>query len=224
MKLVSKIFLGLLWIGLATSCGLDNYDEPQSSLQGKVTYNGEALGVRGTSDAVQLQLYQDGYDKHDPITVYVGQDGTFKAVLFDGEYKLVTKNGNGPWVNKRDTVKVNVHGNTTCEVPVTPYYTISGATISLSGSTATASATINKVVSSASVSSILLLVSKTAFVDEGTYIARKEMENPQEGTISLALDMTSNKDFASAKYLYARIGVKAAGADQYLYSPVVQIK
>ncbi len=223
MKLISNIFSCLLCTLFITSCGLDNYDEPQSTLSGRVVYNGQAVCVRGTNDAVQVQLYQDGYEKHDPINVYVGQDGTFKAILFNGEYKLVTKSGNGPWQTKQDTITVKVSGGATCEVPVTPYFTITNESITLSGNQVNASATVNQVVSSSSVSSILLLVSKTAFVDEGTYCARQEI-SPTIGSISLSVDLTDNKDAASAKALYARVAVKAAEADQYIYTPVIQIK
>ena len=129
-----KYFIILLSVMMFTACGLDNYDAPQSELHGKITYNGETLGLRGTGEAVQLQLYQDGYELRDNIPVYVGQDGTFKAKLFDGEYKLVTRNQNGPWVNSRDTTVIKLNGSTTIEVKVTPYFTISGTNISLNGS------------------------------------------------------------------------------------------
>src|SRR5690606_41577865 len=94
--IMKKIWIVLLPLALmAGGCGFDNYDEPQSKLFGRVTYNGEALGVRGTGEAVQLQLYQDGYELRNPISAYVAQDGTFEATLFDGEYKLVTRDNNG---------------------------------------------------------------------------------------------------------------------------------
>ncbi|MCE5225034.1 MAG: DUF3823 domain-containing protein [Porphyromonadaceae bacterium] len=224
MKIISNILSFFLLAVLFTGCGLDNYEEPQSKLMGKVTYNGETLGLRGTSGSVQLQIYQDGYAKHDPVAVYVNQDGTFEAMLFDGEYKLVTRNNNGPWVNDRDTVLVNVKGTTDCEVEVTPYFTISNESISLSGNTVNASLSINKIVSTATVSSVMLLVSKTAFVDEGTYIARQNLTTGAIGASTLSLDLSNNTDVAKATQLYARIGVKATGADQAIYSDVVKIR
>ena len=81
-KIVSAVLCGLF----ITSCGLDNYDEPQSTLEGRVVYNNQPVYVRGTSDAVQLQLYQDGYEKRDPLSVFVSEDGSFSAILFDGQY------------------------------------------------------------------------------------------------------------------------------------------
>ena len=112
MKMYKYILLFVIVVFTATSCGLDNYDAPQSRLHGKITYNGQTLGLRGTGEAVRLQLYQDGYQLHDNIQVYVDQNGTFEALLFDGEYKLVTRDRNGPWVNTRDTIVVNLKGST----------------------------------------------------------------------------------------------------------------
>ncbi len=224
MKIVTNIFLSVLCVLFASSCGLDNYDEPQSTLEGRVVYNNQPICVRGTADAVQVQLYQDGYDKHDPISVYVTQDGSFKAILFDGQYKLITRSGNGPWLNSSDTIVVNVNGYTTCELPVTPYFTLSDEKFSLDGNILKGSALVTKVVPSSSITNALLLISKTAFVDEGTYLAREEINNVSEGTLSMSLDLTDNEEVASAVALYARIGIKPSESDQFVYTPVVQIR
>lgn len=224
MKLITNILLFFSLATVFTGCGLDNFDEPQSRLFGKVTYNGEALGLRGTNSSIKLQVYQDGYAKHDPVTVYVGQDGTFEALLFDGEYKLIPTKNNGPWVSNQDTVLVNLKGVTECEVKVTPYFTISDESISFDEKTVNASFKINKIVPTATVSSVMLLVSKTAFVDEGTYISRKSLSTATAGSTTLSLDLTENADVAKAIQLYARIAVKASGADQAIYSKVIKLK
>lgn len=224
MKIITNIFFSVLCILFASGCGLDNYDEPQSTLEGRVVYNNQPICVRGTADAVQVQLYQDGYDKHDPIPVYLTQDGSFKAILFNGQYKLITRSGNGPWLNSSDTIVVNVNGYTRCELPVTPYFTLSNESFSLNGNVLNGSALVTKVVSTSSITNALLLVSKTAFVDEGTYLAREGISSVSEGTLSMSLDLTGNTEAASAEALYARIGVKPAESDQFVYTPVVQIK
>src|SRR3546814_332583 len=142
MTTTMKKYLNMLLlpaIVAVSSCGLDNYDAPESKMVGRVVHNGEPVGVRGTGEAVQLQLYQDGYELRDPIPVYVNQDGSFEAKLFDGEYKLVTRNNNGPWVNDRDTTVVNVKGTANVDIEVTQFYTLSNVQLSLSGSNANAS-------------------------------------------------------------------------------------
>lgn len=224
MKIYKIILLAVIAVFAITSCGLDNYDEPKSKIIGKITYNGEPVGLRGTGEAVQLQLYQDGYQLHDNISVYVTQDGTFEALLFNGEYKLTTKDKNGPWVNTRDTTLVSLKGTAEVELKVTPYFTISGEAITLNGSTLTTTFNINQIVSSSSIDYVTLLISKTSFVDDVTNIARKDFKDQKAGSVSLSMDLSGNKEVANAKALYARVGVRTVGADQAVYSKVVRLK
>src|SRR5690606_8160813 len=209
----------------ASSCGLDNYDAPESKLVGRVVYNGEPVGVRGTGEAVQLQLYQDGYELHNPIPVYVAQDGSFEAKLFDGEYKLVTRNNNGPWVNDRDTTVVNVKGTANVDIEVTPFYTLSNVQLSLSGSNANASFQINEVAGGLDIEYVMILVGKTSFVDDVSYTARVDINEAAAGsTVTGSIDLTNNSDFKSGKALYARVGLRPVGKDQAIYSQVVKLR
>lgn len=206
-----------------TACGLDNYDAPKSTLRGRITYKGETLGLRGTGEAVQLQLYQDGYELRDNIPVYVGQDGTFEALLFDGEYKLVTRNQNGPWVNSRDTTVINLKGSTSIDVEVTPYFTISDANISLNGSELKGNFTVNKIVETAEIEYVMLLVSKTNFVDDVSNIARKDFNDKEPGTVNLSMTL-SDDVMNKSKALFGRVGVRTKGADQAIYSEVIRLR
>lgn len=224
MKIISNIFSVVLLALVITSCGKDNYDAPGSTLTGKVTYNGEAINLRGTGEAIQLQLFQDGYAKRDPISVYVGQDGTFEACLFDGEYKLVTRDSNGPWVNSRDTTIVSVKGSTSVELKVTPYFTISGEQISVSGSTLNAAFTINKVTATSSINKVMLILSKTQFADDVNNIFRKDITGVTFGSVSFTADLSGNSDVVNAKALYGRVAVLTNGADQAIYSTLVRLK
>ena len=105
----------------------DNFDEPKSMLYGKVTYQDRYIGVRGSGQKVQMQLYQEGFGKKDPIPVNITQDGTFQALLFNGDYKLVTRDKNGPWVNHRDTVylttltEIRLRGHSSRHFEKAPY-------------------------------------------------------------------------------------------------------
>lgn len=224
MKRYNYILSIIIIVFAMSSCGLDNYDAPKSQLRGKITYNGEAVGLRGTGEAVQLQLYQDGYQLRDHISVYVGQDGTFEALLFDGEYKLVTRNQNGPWVNSRDTMTVNVKGFTEIELNVTPFFTISNENISLNGSVLNASFTVNQIVNTAVIDYVTLLLGKTSFVDDVSNFVRKDFGDQEAGNINLSTDLSGNNDLITAKTLFARVGVRTVGADQAIYSKVFRLK
>ena len=222
-KYISMLLLPA--IVAVSSCGLDNYDAPESNLVGRVVYNGEPVGVRGTGEAVQLQLYQDGYELRDPIPVYVSQDGSFEAKLFDGQYKLVTRDNNGPWVNDRDTTVVNVKGTANIDVEVTPFYRLSNIQLSLNGNEAEASFQIDEIAGGLDIDYVMILVGKTSFVDDVSYTARVDIDDATAGTtVTGSIDLTNNEDFQSGRALYARVGLRPAGKDQAIYSQVVNLR
>ena len=222
MKIISNIFSVILLLVLFSGCGKDNFDAPESKLVGRVTYQGQALNLRGTGEAVQL--HQDGYEKNDPISVFVGQDGTFSALLFDGEYRLTTRDGNGPWVNNHESVTVNLKGHTEVNLEVTPYFMISNEQLSVTGSAMNASFMINRIVPDAKISRVMLLLSKTQFADDVNNLYRQDFSDVVPGSVNLSADISGNTEIVKAKALYARVGVLANGADQAIYSPVVRLK
>ena len=117
-KICSVFILATL---VLTSCRKDNYDEPESFIKGRVVYQGEPLQLRG-NEAVRLQLYQRGYEKHDPVDVFVNQNGEFSICIFDGQYQLITKAGNGPWTSEgSDTTQINLRGRSVQDVEVVPF-------------------------------------------------------------------------------------------------------
>lgn len=223
MKYIIYLVLFFWWL---TGCGLDNYDEPSSTLSGQITYEGEPVRLRGTGEAVQLQLYQDGYELDAPIPVYVKQDGSFEAELFDGVYKLVTRDQNGPWVNSRDTTLVTLDGETQISLEVTPYFTISDVSLTLEGEAKLrGSFTIGRVSPDARVEYAMLLIAKTTFVDDVVNLERIDISDPAAGSsIQLSLDASGNENVVNSKALFARVGVRTVGADQAIYSEVVQVR
>ncbi len=217
--------LSIFTVLTIVSCGLDNRDEPESTIRGRVVYNGEAVGVRGTGEAVQLQLFQDGYELRNPVPVYVTQDGTFEIKIFDGEYKLVTRNNNGPWVNDRDTTVVRLQGVTDVDLEVTPLFTLSNVSLALNGGSLSASFQVNQVTQGWDIDYATIVVGRTLFVDDVSYTARRDLSNVNTGVlITESLDLTENADFKNGRALYARIGLRAAGKDQSIYSQVIKIR
>lgn len=217
MKHISKIFLLAALIIISVSCGKDNYDEPGSLFTGKVVYNGQPLGVRGSNGDVYLQFWQDGYELKTSFNVYVSQDGSYSAMLFDGVYKLVMNSNRGPWVNSPDTVIVNVKGRTTQDYEVKPYYMLSNITYNLNDKILTASFDITQVTAGRSIEYVALMVNKTQFVDfgDGTHVNWVRNTSVTPGRVTLQLDITN--DISKQVKLYARVGLKISGIDQGLY-------
>ncbi len=219
---MKKYILGIsvLCTLLFSSCEKDNYDEPKSDLVGKIisTTTKEAIGVRQTEGAVQMQLWQDGYELSNvSIPVYVNQDGTFSAKLFNGTYKLVTKDNNGPWVNDRDTIIIQVKGTTSVEYPVKPYFTLSDEKFVLNGNTLTATFNIDQenAIQNRSIERVTLYVNNTVFVDNSFKKANKDVSSPIVGNNSVSLDISN---ISNSVALYARIGIKISGVEQLIYT------
>ena len=112
-----KVFGYLFFIISIHGCQIDNYDEPSSLLKGHVVYEGKPIGVKATDGTVQLQLWQSGYGTETPIAVNVAQDGSYSIMLFDGEYRLVAKDGNGPWENRHDEIHFTLKGGAILDYP-----------------------------------------------------------------------------------------------------------
>lgn len=224
MKMKKILFITIIGL-LLISCGKDNYDSPSSIIEGKITYQGETLGLRGTGEAIKLQLYQDGYDKKDPVAVYVGQDGSFRSVLFNGEYKLVTSDRNGPWKNSRDTTHISLKGKATVELEVIPYFTITNETLKLNDNSYEITFDINQIVKEAKIAKVILLLSKTTFVDDANNILRQDItDNIKVGNNTFYVDISDNENVSKAKALFGRVGVLTEGADQAIYSKIERLR
>ncbi|MBP6065324.1 DUF3823 domain-containing protein [Bacteroides sp.] len=217
------LFATTLCILLFTGCQLDNYDQPKSMLTGKIIYEGEAISVR--TDATRLALWQDGYAFKTEIPVYIAQDGTYSVALFDGEYQMTRKSG-APWEEQRgDTIRINVKGNTICDVPVNPYFVIRNESYSKQGNTITAKFTIQKGVETAKLSAINLYFGKTILTDENQKDQRTSCDISTV-VIGQEVTMTANVPavLANADYLFARIGVRATASNEFCYTQSAKIQ
>ena len=221
------LFLGLtLSLG---SCEIDNYDEPETLFEGQLTYEGQPIGV--AADEVRFQLWQSGFGNEGPIDVHVAQDGSFSALLFDGEYKLDFLDGEGPFVvnpangQQGDTIFLNLEGDTTMELEVVPYYMIRDAQFNAAGGTVAATAEIEQIITgenARNLERVALYLNGTRFVsgvaDEN--IASTDADLTDLGDIDVSVDVPDGYD---RDYIFARIGVKIEGVEDMLYSRVEKL-
>ncbi|MDR3366013.1 MAG: DUF3823 domain-containing protein [Prevotellaceae bacterium] len=225
---MKKVVLQIsLWTTIAAvavtfaACSLDNYDEPDAQITGRVVdSNGNPVGVMGSRGNVTLQLWQPSYPlKADAISVNVAQDGSFSAKVFDGYYVLRMRNNTGPWVNSTDSVAINVNGNTAVDFPVTPYYTLGNVTYSLNGATLTATFSITEVTAGRNIDEVALMVNKTQFVGfDGEVRIKMEGGAKAVGEQTITMDVS---DLTAHHKLYARVGLRISGIGQGLYDTKV---
>lgn len=201
---------------MLAGCEADNMDAPYCHVQGKMCYQGQSIGVRGSGSnqltpTVQIELWQAGFGKEAAQNVSVAQDGTFSTYIYPGEVRIITKSGVGPW-KQGDTLRTIVNGNVNLDYEVLPYFIISNVNYDFDSSSKvlTASFHVTKVVEDAKIKSMGLLVNNTQFVDM-TYYKASKVGGGQEGDVSFSLDCSSLVDLHS---LYARVFV---GSDKSSY-------
>ena len=216
INITYKVFGYLFFIISIHGCQIDNYDEPSSLLKGHVVYEGKPIGVKATDGTVQLQLWQSGYGTETPIAVNVAQDGSYSIMLFDGEYRLVAKDGNGPWENRHDEIHFMLKGGAILDYPVIHYYTISDVQFIPNDNKTelTAKFTVTQVGESQGLASVFLLIGKTRFIDLATTV-KQATSSGVTGEITLTVDLS---DLSKEKALFARVGARIKNVDEAVYS------
>jgi Fe-S cluster assembly scaffold protein SufB len=195
-------------------------------------YNNAPVGVR--SNATQLELWQWTWDTRGVIArakiiAYIAQDGSYSVRLFDGDYKIVRLAG-APWSNPNtDTLLVTVKGNTTFDVPVTPYFIVTGESYvySKSDSTITATGLITKVGSNA-ITNMTLYAGITSIVDNTNSIGNTALTT---GLVDLSTPKTAIYKLTKANfttintktYVYARLAVQITGVSERYFTQVRKI-
>jgi hypothetical protein len=211
------LFLSMAAASIA-GCKKDNYEEPSSILKGQVVYQDQPIGLR--SNGVQLELWQPGFELSTKIPVYIAQDGTFSASVFNGQYKLVRLLGNGPWINNTDTADVNVSGTTEVKVEVTPYFMIRNANLAQSGTKLTATFSLQQVNSSLPLDAVAVYLGATTIVDQVNSVAATVKPASEIANITQPITLTVDipPSLSAKGYLYARIGAKTAGVAELIYT------
>jgi len=216
---------------LFSACKKDNYDAPQADFTGRIVYKGEPINVQ--FGQVNFELWQSGFGNYSALNVNVNQEGGYSAKLFDGNYKLVFSANQGPFLwkknaaGKQDTIAVNISGSKTMDIEVTPYYMIRGATLTAATGKVNGFCKLEKIITDANakdVESVSLYINKTQFVDGGNNIAVQELRGAAIADLNnLNTSVTIPGIVPAQNYVFARIGVKIAGVDDLIFTPVAKI-
>ncbi len=230
MKLRLIIVLGIFGTFLA-SCGKDNFTEPGSKLEGKLVYNGEAINV--SYNDVTFQLWEPGWQKKGEINVAVDQDGSYSALLFNANYKLIIPSNQGPFRSKTntetgsDTILVNLKGNQVLDIEVEPYFMIRTPQFTVAGREVTGTFKAEQIITGANAKSIErvnLYVNKTQFVDFRSNVVASELAGGSITDLnSIVLKATVPDITPTQNYVFVRIGLKVEGIEDMIFSPVVKV-
>lgn len=224
------IFLFALTL-IYSACKLDNVSPPSVTLKGQLMYKGTPVGVE--YNQVPFRIYQSGFKGNTPITGTFDQDGSYSVLTFNGNYKFTIPGGQGPFQWKelpsggRDTLAINLSGDQTVNIEVTPYYMIRNATLAASGGNITAKFSIEKDitdVTAKSIQTVSLFVNKTQFTSSADHAAEADVAgtaitDPTNVNLSVAIP----KFTVTQNYIYARVGIRISGVEDMIFSPVQKI-
>ena len=230
MKIFSYI-LSLTFITCLFSCKKDNYTPPASQLSGALTYKGDSIGVE--YDRVPFQLYQYGFGKVGAIDGTFDQNGSYHALLFDGDYKFIIPGGQGPFLWKQtasgdpDSLSITMKGNQNLNIEVMPFYMIRNAKISANGTNVTATFKIEQIITGADakdIENVTLFINNTQFVSGTNNIGKASLNGTDitdPDNVSLAVAVPSMTP--AQNYVFARVGLKISGVEDLLFSPLQKI-
>lgn len=232
MKISYNSLLYMLAAGaLLASCSKDTYPEPKTELTGSVVYKGEPIGVE--YNQVRLQLWQPGFGKLAPIDATISQDGSYSALLFDGNYKLVFPKNDGPWkttlkdATAKDTIYVALNGNQKVDVEVTPYFMIRNAKITGGEKKVNATFGVEKIITGVDakdIERVSLYISRTQFVARANNIGavdRAGTDVKDLNNISMTVDVPAISP--AQPFVFARVGVKVKDVEDMVFSKVEKI-
>ena len=196
-------------------------------------YKGDSIGVE--RNQVPYQLYQYGFGKVGPISGTFAEDGSYSQVLYDGTYKLLIPNAQGPFLWKKtsagdpDTLTITLHGNQVQDLEVLPYYMIRNPKIVGNGGSVTATCSVEQVITDPAVAQpierMTLYVNKTQFVSGSDNIVTQDLPgsaitDPTHVSFQVSVPAVTPVQ----NYFYVRIGCKIAGVEDLIFSPMVKIQ
>jgi hypothetical protein len=243
---MKKIFLILFLTCAATfiACEYDNYDEPETVFSGRVVYQGQSIGLGYGEVAFEMWEAPRSYTtgKGTAIAIPFNQEGAFSNIMFDGDYKLVIKKGQGPFVmhtnpeTQSDTIQVNLKGSRNFDIEVEPYYMFNeDPTYTLNGENIEVKLKISKIITDArakNIERVRVYHNATSWVSGSSsdyYLGYRtagghpaDMDNV---LINLPLtDLTTGagvpKQNPGQSYRFLRAEIKISGVEDAIYSPV----
>jgi hypothetical protein len=232
----NKLFTFLLLVVAVTiiSCDKDNFEPPKSVLSGRLTYKGDSIGVE--YNQVPFNLFQPGFGRIGAITGTFTPEGTYRVLTFDGDYKFTIPKNQGPFLwkeltsNSRDTLIISLKGAQTVDIEVIPFYMIRKPNFTQSSGKVNATFDIEKIVTDANaknIQTISLFINKTQFVSNQT-----NEKLAQADIVGTTITNFSNLNMSvtiptlptpNEKYVFARIGVRIVGVEDWIYSPIRKI-
>ena len=137
-----NILFFLLALLVLNGCEIDNYDEPNLTVSGRIidAQTSALVESGGSNSGTIVKFYQD--NSAQALLFKTMPDGTFtNSRVFAGNYRYVAE---GPFQIMTDTTSITIKGNTEIEIKVTPNARLTASVVSKSGTEAVIKVTYEK--------------------------------------------------------------------------------
>lgn len=235
MTSINKIYLvGVLFIGLLVlnACDLDNYEEPDIILQGKVVdeETGENIQTR-QPNGIKIRLLEEGFDKPVPYDFWAKSDGSFRNTkIFKAKYSV--KVMEGPFeqssVNEKAVDLNRDVDDLTFEV--VPYVRLKNVNINKSGTNSIkANYEITGTENGRKILKSMLIVHTSPILHQNTTNKLSSSVNDLSSVANSDIESMSFQDNISnlneGETYYARVAVLTENTlNRYNYSEIIEIE
>lgn len=237
---------------LPISCTrIDNYQEPQETLYGKILdkETGESLQCEAGSNGIRIKLMEYNWDENPtPYYFYSRMDGTFNNTkIFKGTYGILVE---GPFVPLQQydeegnmildgEVIKEIKGTVNQNFEVEPFLRINWVTEPYLGSDGKIKASVrisrgtDNTDYQLDVDRIALFISSTKYVGNNDYLTKYSRVNSFEGEeaealLGTELELEARFEVPAGRTWFVRAAARTnytvAGTSRYNYSTVMEVK
>jgi hypothetical protein len=124
---------------------------------------------------------------------------------------------------------VNIKGNTVLDIEVEPYYMVRAPQFAHAGGKVNGTFKIEPIITDAprakNIEKAVLFINKTIIVSNDNNVGRTEINGAAITDLNnINLEVTVPTLIPTQNYIFARIGVKAVGVEDWIFSPVQKIQ
>lgn len=226
MKRIKLYLIGLLGLLSATSCELDNYDGPDSSLSGGI-YDIETneLIQQDIINGAKIEYIEHGYENPELQNMIFKVDGTYQNdLMFAGTYTIAAVRGNFVPTEPFD---IKVKGDTKQDFKVQPYIRIKNAKIEKIGNKIVATFNMQQTVTNKVVKTGLYVHIQPTVGEPMCSVKKELLLNSvinESKEYSIELDLSVEKALLAGQQYYFRIGALIDASEaKFNYAPAVRI-
>lgn len=226
-------FILMIVTSIFTSCGIDNYDEPNATFEGSfVTSDGYVVPQRVSgATATRINLYEAKNSTSLPVQFYTKHDGTFKnSMIFGQDFRMIIDQQN--FLPIEESV-ISITGTTVHNFEVVPFCEVTN--VSAQYNTSTKEITVKYTISKDGtisdgggvVDATSLYVNTSQYVDDqaANYINSSSFDMTTE-VLDTEIENNIAIEETSENTLYVRVGVRSQYDDNtYMnFSEVIPVE